>query len=267
MSTPRDVIISAFACGGKMSCRKQAEEFADPPLVININSSIGVSTEGGTVQGFRKAASELRADSGSVIEGLFRRQNLKQPPRRVALVSYLDGWSFIHEALKYDNARIDTVIVLDGINTRSVDPWMGYAAQCLQGKQRLWMAATLAPHKTAKSNRSCTNIVLLNESPHESYDNCHTDPSVVLPEYITNVDLGKGISIYSKDENPKTKIFQEDTLRGRVYNRSKNGGSLVYLHYDGKTRQDQTYIQQYVQPRLWRWLAEEWKDTSTGTRW
>jgi hypothetical protein len=242
----KDVIISALACGGKMSCYKQAAEFNEPPVVININSSAGVSTGGSTVQGFRKAAGTYKKNGqGSILNGVLGTQkNLE--PRRVAIVSYLDGWSFIHEILKTpDWERIDTVIVLEGLNTRSTQIWERYA-----NRGRLWLAYTKAPHKTASCQSAARNIVpfFINE--------CRTE----LPEYLLHAKLDKSISIYSKTENPKTKIFHEDPLLcGEWASRS-----IVALPYNGKTVQDQTYIQQYVQPRLWRWLAELWSDSTTG---
>ena len=113
----RDVIISVLACGGKMSCKKEADKFKDPPLVININSSTGVSTNGGTVQGFRKAASQLKTN-GSIIDGVLSAHKVE--PKRICIVSYLEGWSFTNEVLKSDDwERIDHIILLEGLNTRS----------------------------------------------------------------------------------------------------------------------------------------------------
>jgi hypothetical protein len=263
----RDVIISALACGGKMSCRKQAAEFEEPPAVISINSSSGVPTGGGTVQGFRQAASALKTKMDasvpgtSVLQSLFDKQKVN--PRRVALVSFLDGWSFIHEVLKTDDAkRIDTIIVLDGLNTRSIQPWFSYLDnRCLKDNAKLWLACSHASHKTAKSLGVGKRLTMYKETivPEE----CH----VKLPEYITNPDLGDGVSIYSKDENPKTKIFHEDMLRERVNIQMPIGGGFSFLGYLGKSKQDQTYVQQYVQPRLWRRLRELWKDPTNGRAW
>lgn len=248
MGKKRDVIVSALACGGKMSCRKQAAEFDEPPQVININSSIGVPTEGGTVQGFRKTASALRIDN-SILKTLF--WNQKVEPRRVALVSYLDGWSFINEVIKTDDFQhIDTIIVLEGLNTRSaplLQQWEDWVAQ-----NQLVLAYTQAPHKTAASKSACSKLVscFVNERALE------------LPEYLGNVQFEKSVSIYSKTENPKTKIFHEDTLVNSWYS-----DGILALEYKGKQSQDQTYIQQYVQPRIWHWLAERWKDSTNGRAW
>lgn len=259
----RDVIVSALACGGKMSCSKQAAKFENPPVVININSSTGVSTGGGTVQGFRKAAAQYKKlGEGSVLQGVFNTQkNLE--PNRIALVSYLDGWSFIHEILKTEDAsRIDTLIILDGINTRNLDPWFKYLdGYCLNATSKLWLACSHAPHKTAKSSGVGIRLSLhYRTATKESWH-------VPLPEYILNADLGKSVSIYSKDENPKTKIFHEDTLRERLNILSPSGGGFSFLGYEGNSRQDQTYVQQYVQPRLWQRLREQWKDPTIGVVW
>lgn len=233
----KDIIISALACGGKMSCRKQAAEFKDIPTVININSSIGVPTDGGTVNGFKKAANALRKD-GSVLKGLFELQNIE--PRRIALISYMDGWSFIHEVLKEETFDIDTIIVLEGLNTRSLDRWVNFSK-----KGRLWMAQSQAPHKTISSKIAAKKIISQETSGKESS----------IHDLVINPAFEKSISIYSKSENPKTKIYHKDTLI-----ESSSVGNVVNLQYDGKQVQDQTYIQQYVQPRLWKWLAETWNN-------
>lgn len=256
----RDVIISALACGGKMSCNKQAAEFNDPPAIISINSGIGVPTGGGTVEGFKQTASALRSKTNgrtSVLQTLFDKQKIQ--PRRVALVSFLDGWSFIHEVLKTDDIeRIDTIIVLDGLNSRSLQPWFKYLNdRCMNGPSKLWIACSHSPHKTAKSLASGSRLQKAANSS-ECSD---------LPESILKPDLGDGISIYSKDENPKTKIFHEDTLDDFFNTNSLQGGGFSFLSYLGKSKQDQTYVQQYVQPRLWKRLTEQWKDPNLGHRW
>jgi|SRR5690606_14640682 len=237
----KDVIISVLACGGKMSCRKQAVEFENPPSIININSSTGASVGTGTAKGFRDLARDLKSN-GSILAPLFRSQNIK--PRRVCLISYLYGWSFIHEILKTEDYKhIDTIIVLEGLNTRSLNPWIRYA-----NNGRLWMAQTEMPHKIASSKSTAKAITC----------NFINERIVDFPS-VTDVALEKPISIYSKLENPKTKIFQEDPL---IKTQSLVTRSVSCLQYKGKQVQDQTYIQQYVQPRLWKALKEQWKDPS-----
>lgn len=237
----RDVIVSILACGGKMSCHKQAQEFESLPHVLNINSSTGPT--GGTAGGFRSVAKELKS-KGSILGPLFRNQNIK--PNRVCLISYLCGWSFIHEVLKTDDYKyIDTIIVLEGLNTRSVNPWIQYA-----NVGRLWMAQTEATHKTASSRVTAKNIAC--DFPNE-----------VIVDFpgITDIVLDKSISIYSKTETPKTKIFQEDPfIKEQSLVTRDSYGNVACLQYRGKQAQDQTYIQQYVQPRLWKELRELWKN-------
>jgi hypothetical protein len=244
----RDVIISALACGGKMSCRKQAAEFEDPPIVININSSTGISTGGGTIDGFKKAAAEYKKHgNGSILQGVLNTQKNLQP-NRVALVSYLDGWSFINEVIKSDDfTHIDTIIVLEGLNTRSsslLQQWEDFA-----DKKKLVLVYSQITHKTVSSKSACSKIVtpFINEKELE------------LPEYIKAPMWDKSISIYSKTEMFKTKIYHTDTLVNSWYSKS-----IMALEYSGKQSHDQTYIQQYVQPRIWQWLREQWKDPTTG---
>jgi hypothetical protein len=236
----RDVIISALACGGKMSCRKQAAEFAEPPVVININSSTGVPTEGATVQGFKQVAKTLKTNK-SVLEVLLATQAKNIQPRRVCLVSHLEGWGFIHEVLKTDDyKRIDTIICLEGPNARSVDNWKRYYQKT---KGRLWLAHT--------KKASCENSVIEICRFLPTTNNCRK--TIKVPDYISKPIFDKSISIYSKGETPKTKIYHQDTLCF-----TETTLRVVNLGYEGQSTQDQMYIQQYVQPRLWRWLREIW---------
>jgi hypothetical protein len=244
----RDIIISALACGGKMSCRKQAAEFENPPVVININSSNGITTGGGTVDGFRKAAAEYKKQgNGSIIQGVLNTQKISQP-NRIALVSYLDGWSFVNEVVKSDDfTRIDTVIVFEGLNTKSArlfQQWEAFA-----DKKKLVLVYSQMSHKTASSKSACSKIV----TPFTN------EKELELPDYIKDPLWEKSISIYSKTEILKTKIYHTDTLVNSWYSKS-----IMALEYSGKQSQDQTYIQQYVQPRIWQWLREQWKDPTTG---
>lgn len=244
----KDIIISAMACGGKMSCTKQAEMFKDPPIVIPINSSTGVSTGGGTVKGFRKAASIFRKQgNGSILDGVLK----SYPdivPNRICLVSYLEGWSFIHELLWYDSNRIDTVIVLEGINTRNLQPWWIYS---IPRKSKLWIAHTQSPHKISSCKSSAEKIV----QDHRVLNLMKGRTSIKgVPDYVIKPVLDNSISIYSKSEIPKTKIYHEDPLLYGYGDKNK-----LTLCYNGKQTQDQIYIQQYVQPRLWKWLSDEWK--------
>ena len=247
----KDVIISALACGGKMSCSKEAQKFRKPPEVININSSNGVSTHGGTVQGFRKAAAEYKKNgNGSIIDGvLSTKKNLEA--NRICLVSYLDGWSFINEIVKsdLDYELIDTIILLEGLNTRSNVALRAWNRYVTHTDGSLIMACTEAKHKTAPSKTMSKKVYLLSDSRKPD-----ATAETWIPSYIQDAKLDKSISIYSKAETPKTKIFHEDTLKGAY----TNYGTTL-LEYSGNKTQDQTYIQQYVQPRIWRWLKESWE--------
>lgn len=247
MKKKENIIISVSACGGKMNCRKQAAEFSNPPVVININSSngAGISTGGATIQGFKDAAKAYKEGQKNILDNILLKSNIKNP-EKICLISYLDGWSFIHEILKtqakqkydFSNDNI-TIIILEGLNSRNLDCWKYY----LKTGGNLWLAYTERTHKIISCKAAAQNLL----------KNCRKTNNEI-PEYITSLDFDKSVSIYSKQEQPKTKIYHSDPFIKGV-----NKGNLCCLQYGGKQLQDQTYIQQYVQPRLWRWLKEKWE--------
>jgi hypothetical protein len=215
----KDVIISVLGCGGKMSCQKEALKFTTPPLVVNVNSANGVSTGGATAEGFKKAAAEYKKN-GSIIDGVLSKY--KVLPNRICLISFLHGCSFIHEIMKYESERVDTVIFLEG------------------------PAKNQVVYKKFKGN-----IWIVNS---QRFDN-KISKSIVggKPTIQNNTELDKKISIYSKNCIPKTKIYHEDIVRSITINNNK----VLYL-CEGSDDQDSIYIQQYIQPVLWSKLNNVW---------
>jgi hypothetical protein len=247
----RDIIISAFACGGKMSCQKEAEKFAEPPLVLTV--------PGGSSSGFRKTG--MKYKSGNTILDNFLKDKAKNvKPRRICLVTFSAGWAWSTEVLrtKLDPSRIDTVIVMDGIHTRSLDGWFRYAELCVKGGKngpKLFMAHTQIKPPFVSSKTTNTNII---NSAREVDDGSWL---ITVPTYVWDVDLEKPISVYSKIENPKTKIFQDDPLHT-----FEAVGNVVRVEYEGGKAQDHIYNAQYSQPRYWEWLRNLWKDPNAGVR-
>jgi len=242
----RDVIISVLGCGGKMSCAKEAKKFKNPPLVVNINSSGGISTGGGTVQGFRKAAKEYKTN-GSIIDGILEKHNVT--PRRICLVSYLDGWSFIHEILKVEPERVCEVICLEGLNTKSTSVWSDYAFEV---GHDIIFAYTERTHKTASSRSAAMSVMKDLVAGDTGYFD-KQNKRKILEHSPDSDDLKKSISIYSKNETPKTKIYHKDPIL-----KSYRVQGVQSFLFSGKKLQDQTYIQQYVQPKLWEVLKRKW---------
>jgi hypothetical protein len=84
---------------------------------------------------------------------------------------------------------------------------------------------------------------------------------ITIPTYVWDVDLEKPISIYSKIERPKTKIYHDDPLH--TY---EAVGNVVRVEYEGGKAQDHIYNAQYAQPRYWEWVRNLWKDPNYGVK-
>lgn len=241
----QDVIVSSFACGGKMKCSKEIEAFSEPPALISVS--------GGSIDGFVETAQSYNKND-SILDGFLSAKLKGIVPRRICLVSFSDGWSWISSVLKCkkDIDRIDTIIVVDGIYTFN-KCWVDFANKAAKGNSpKLWLA---------HCSRKVDNCVTPKTTNNRIYNAANTNgKGAKIPTYILNVELEKiPTTIYSKDEIPRHKLYHEDTLI-----QAKSKGNLVLLSYDGDKIQDQIYLQQYVQPRLWRWLREIWTDPDVG---
>lgn len=245
----RDVIVSAFNCGGKMSCKKEAEKFKEPPLTLNV--------PGGSSSGFRATASQYRAKN-SVLDNFFAKNNVK--PRRVCLISFSAGWAWTTEVLraKLDVPRIDTIIVMDGIHTPSLAGWYSYAELAAKGGKdapKLWMAHTQIKPPFVSAKTTNTKIV-------DHVSTCGTNDVITIPSYIALAKLDSPVRVYSNIEKPKYKMFHKDPLT-----EMQAIGNVVRFEYEGGRAQDHIYNAQYTQPRFWQWLRETWKDKGTGVFW
>jgi hypothetical protein len=87
----RDIIISAFACGGKMSCKKEAEKFAEPPLVLTV--------PGGSSSGFRKTGMKYKKNN-TILDNFLKAKAKNVTPRRICLVTFSAGWAWSTEILR-----------------------------------------------------------------------------------------------------------------------------------------------------------------------
>jgi len=248
----RDVIVSAFNCGGKMSCKKEAEKFAEPPLTLSV--------PGGSSSGFRTTASQYRAKN-SVLKNFFAKHKVK--PRRVCLISFSAGWAWTTEVLraKLDVPRIDTIIVMDGIHTSALTGWYNYAELAAKGGKdapKLWLAHTQIkpPFVSAKT----TNTKIIDHARAvvpEGEDNL-----LAIPGEVWGVRLDEPIRVYSKIESPKYKTYPEDPLEA-----FEQIGNVARFEYEGGRAQDHIYNAQYAQPRYWEWLRRIWKNKNAGVRW
>jgi hypothetical protein len=230
-----------------MKCTVEANKFSQPPVVLTV--------PGGSSEGFRRTAQGYRLNH-SVLDrflsvhlgrkGLFN----KIRPRRICLVSFGDGWPWVAEILrsKKDVPRIDTVLMINGITTRSLKAWTDFAAKAESraNAPRLWLVHNRLNGVTPAHKR----IIKAASSGVQ----------VVVPNYISNSgDDFFPIKVYSKNERPKTKLFHHDPLV-----EVDRAGNVARFEYAGNTEHDELYLVHHVQPRFWRWLRDLWKDPYSG---
>lgn len=154
----RDVIISAFATPPQEEQRAIAqptELFKDEPLLIDlagIGSDVWMGPTdtkraprepwGGTP--FAREAAMYRQKSGgdSVLAGLLASKARGVTPRRICLVGFSAGGTFVANVLKSatDRAMVDVVILLDalmvsrspaGFIPQALQPWAAYGAKAI----------------------------------------------------------------------------------------------------------------------------------------
>jgi hypothetical protein len=151
----RDIIITAFAtpAQGNLNAAglrqlvpsdvEPIELFEDPPLVIVVDKASDPATGdpppdwGG--QGFAWAAQRYAAaGGGSILQGLLRQKAGGVIPRRIALIGFSAGNSFLSRVLAspQDAGAVDTVVTLDGMTfsknsgnyvPQSFTPWVAFA--------------------------------------------------------------------------------------------------------------------------------------------
>lgn len=247
----RDIIISVNACGGKMKCQVEAQKFNCPPIVLTV--------PGGSADGFRKTAQAHRKNHtvlDSFLAVMLGRKGLskKVKPRRICLVSWGEGWTWISEVLqaKKDVPRIDTVLVMNGASSSKA--WLEFAARCegRMNSSKLWLVHNQIK-KVEPANKRIFKAV--------------TDRNVRIniPSYIGSggaagcVSEGFPIRVYSKTETPKTKFFHHDPLM-----EVERAGNVARFEYGGNSAHDELYLAHHVQPRFWHWLRDLWKDPYSG---
>lgn len=130
----RDLIISAFATpsqsnlnaaglkGWKPADVQPLSHFSDPPLLIGVNKArdpaTGAAPPAWGGKGFHWAADRFQAaGGGSILRGLLQQRAASVQPRRIAVVAFSAGNSFLSRLLANpkDAELIDSIITLDGM--------------------------------------------------------------------------------------------------------------------------------------------------------
>lgn len=128
----RDVIFSAFATPSQSNLNaagmrdwtprmvQPLDEFDESPLLVNVpkTGAPGQQPEAWGGKGFVRTADQARAaGDGSIIQGMLRKYAAGVKPRRIALIGFSAGNSFLARTLQssVDRDLLDTVISLDGM--------------------------------------------------------------------------------------------------------------------------------------------------------
>ena len=235
-----------------MNCKKEAEKFAEPPVVLMV--------PGGSSSGFRKTALNFKSNN-SILDSFFASKLTKVKPRRVCLVSFSAGWAWSTEVLraKKDIDRVDSTIVMDGIHTSNLNAWYSYAEKAAVGgldSPKLWLAHTQIKPKYVSTKTTNTKII---DHARSTVSNSEL---LTIPAYVWDVTLESPISVYSKIERPKTKIYHTDPLGS-----FESIGNVARFEYEGNRAQDHIYNAHYVQPRFWNWLRDLWSNPKSGIFW
>lgn len=235
-TTMIDVVLTAFSCGGSAPCGKWASELFDsPPTVVWVpgaNSTQFEKIGRDSSQDIRAwAAAHARCPLGDL--------------GRIAVVSFSAGWGFPYRLLLNPVAAesVDATIILDGIHTHDLSGFKKYAARSATNQAFLAMAHSqiTPPYVPTK----ITNREIMSAATASNPDSCE-----LAPEYITSVQLESPIHCgnqYGRQTYTTDPLVEQD-----------NSGSAWRFEYQGSDAAIHIYIANYVQPRMWKLLADRW---------
>ncbi len=257
----RDVILTAYACSSQAPCSQWAEEFfAETPLVLRVPGSPGTFLKKGrqwaaTGDAFQAALNELVPGHSIQI-------------RRRGLVTFSGGWQLGHQILlqEKERDRLDAYILEDGIHSRDLDHWVHFAARAAQGSA--WMAMAHSQVTPPYVSTKETNETIFSRATKGVL----TTRIIDLPDYLANPEIpedGIRITVSAVKDllngrvvmPAQTKIWEKDCLESW-----DNRGDLYLFEYKGNDRPDHCYIAWQVAPRLWRLLADRWREAPGEAR-
>jgi hypothetical protein len=259
-----DVILTANACSSQAPCSKWASFFEDKPLILSVPGSGGTFLKkgrqwGATGDAFRAAIRELAPEYKDV------------EIRRRALVTFSVGWQLGHHMLlnPKEQELLDAYILEDGLHSRDLDHWVNFATRAANGDA--WMAMAhcqIAPPyvSTKETNETVFRRAVerndASEAPRTKLEE--------LPDYLANPEIpedGIRITVSAvKDLSGKvvlpaqTKVWDKDCLESW-----DNRGNLYLFEYAGNDRSDHCFLAWHVAPRLWKLLADRWREVPAGS--
>lgn len=244
----RDVILTAYASSERAPCVSWAKSlFREEPLVIVIPGPPGAFLRTGkywaaTGDAFRAALKALAPQHSHVTI------------RRRGIVTFLSGWNWADQILSsaYELSVLDACVILEGIHTKNLRPWISLAVKA--ANKKAWMLMAHGNTVSKDSNNLIYKVAV---------EQCQSYVHQALPNYLARPNLpleGIYVSVHAiRDTDGRmimpaqTKHWTRDGLIAE-----NNRGNLYVLTYEGHDRPDHTYLVEHVQPRIWRFLAEHW---------
>ena len=244
-----DVILTCFACSPASPCQIWASKyFKDPPIVLNIPGQGGGDFRN-KIRAWAKTGDVFTAALHELTPMAVAAPNFELGRR--GLVTFSAGWSAAEELLKLkiERDRLDAALILDGIHTEELDPFIQFATKAANMEAFMVMAhsAIVPPFvSSSKTNNTIFSTAEEKNTKNEFWPMTEEVP----PEYITHAVLESPITIKSTFA---TTTWKEDPFDGW-----SNRGNLNCLAYKGDTAETHIYISRHVAERCWKWLGEVW---------
>lgn len=244
-----DVILTCFACSPASPCQIWANSyFKDPPIVLNIPGQGGGDFRN-KIRAWAKTGDVFTAALHELMPGAIAATDFKLGRR--GLVTFSAGWSAAEELfkIKSERNRLDAALILDGIHTEELDPFIQFATRAANMEAFMIMAhsAIVPPFvSSTKTNNTIFSTAEEKNTKNEFWPMTEEAP----PEYITHAVLESPIAIKSAYA---TTTWKEDPFDGW-----SNRGNLNCLAYKGETAEVHIYISRHVAERCWKWLGEVW---------
>lgn len=280
---PRDVIVSAFARSDRVitaadgteidlgSFSQPLDAFAEQPAFIDVPFAIK-SGEGHYDKAFRRSAAKYeRAGGGSILQGLFAEHLSGMEVRRVCLIGFSAGGSFVDAVMSGPDAEIiDTVIMLDALHLmkswegapnfidEQIGPWVNFGVRCARAVEEVDGPMCVFAHTeiATPSPLVGSTSASIAEVSRQVLNNA---PGAVRTGYNPDLLLG-GPPPPAVSLGPSTGLPEPEVTFERVP--APTGpmrGNYLAMNFGGRVAASHAFIPWFVQPGLWRaLLAPRW---------
>ena len=245
-----DVILTCFACSPASPCQIWANSyFKDPPIVLNIPGQGGGDFRN-KIRAWAKTGDVFTAALHELAPMAVAAPNFKLGRR--GLVTFSAGWTAAEELLKISSERdrLDAALILDGIHTKELDPFVQFATRAANMEAFMVMAHSAIIPPFISSTKTNSKIFLAAEENNTNAEEYYPMTEEAPPDYITHAVLESPITIKS--------VYGTTTWKEDPFDGWSNRGNLNCLAYKGDTAETHIYIARHVAERCWKWLGQEW---------